>query len=253
MSWQQECEDGLWASLDIGGAAGQQHWRDLLQKWLTEKKDRVTLVGLDLSGKDLKGYDLSRCWIGSCKFISSNLSGANLSQSIFRDCDLTGANIRGASFYLADLRHYNNKFIDIGFDESTNMEVNKGQLAPQMDRNLVDIAEGSWRRTAWRRRRSRSLVYKLLSFITDYGFGFGRVALFATLAIVVFALLFYMTDLTVSAGDSLLISARYLIGLEDHYSASNAWLSLVGIAEAFIGLGLLAVVVAIFTTKFTDL
>lgn len=253
VKWEQECGDALQSCLGIGGAAGQASWANLRQKWLTEKRNRVTLHCIDLSGKDLRGYDLSRCWIGSCTFISSNLSGVNFSQSIFRDCDLTRANIRGASFHAADLAHPGNKLLQPQFDGATDMEVNRGQLAPQMDSALVDMAEGAWRRTAWRRRRSTSLPYKALSFLTDYGFGFGRIAVGAMFAIVTFGLVFYMADRQVSAGESLLISARYLIGLEDHYSATSLWLSLVGVAETTCGLVVLALVVAIFTSKFTDL
>jgi hypothetical protein len=253
VSWQLECQDGLRVALDMGGAAGQEHWGCLRQKWITQKKDRVTLADLDLSGQDLREYDLSRCWIGRCSFINSNLSGANFSQSILRDCDLTGANIRAANFYAADLASPNNRVIHTQFDDATNMEVNRGQLAPEMDRALVDMAEGAWRRTAWQRRRSGSVVYKLLSLITDYGFGFGRIAGAAVLTLIAFAVLFYMSDLRATAGDSMLISARYFIGLEDHYSATNALLSLVGVSEAILGLGFLAVVIAVFTSKFTDL
>jgi hypothetical protein len=253
MNWQLECQDGLRVALDMGGTLGQEHWQALRQKWITQKKERVILADLDLSGEDLRDYNLSRCWIGRCSFINSNLSGANFSQSILRDCDLTGANISGTSFYAADLASPNNRLIHTRFDDTTNMEVNRSQLAPEMDRALVDMAEAAWRRTDWRRRRSKSLIYKLLSFITDYGFGLGRVGLSAVFTVVAFATIFYMADLQTSAGGALLISARYFIGLEDYYSSSNALLSLIGIGEAVLGLGFLAVVIAIFTSKFTDL
>jgi uncharacterized protein YjbI with pentapeptide repeats len=253
VSWQLECQDGLRVALDMGGATGEEHWRALRQKWLTQKKDRVILADLDLSGADLRDYDLSRCWVGRSSFINANLSGANLSQSILRDCDLTGANIRGTNFYAADLASPNNRLIHTQFDNATNMEVNRSQLAPEMDRALVDMAEGAWRRTDWQRRRSKSLVYKLLSFITDYGFGFGRIALSAGFTVVAFAVIFCMADPQTTVGGALLISARYFIGLEDHYSASNALLSFIGVGEAVLGLGFLAVVIAVFTSKFTDL
>ena len=253
MTWQLECQDGLRAALEIGGAAGQEHWSALRQEWLSHKKPRVTLADLDLSGQELRDYDLSRCWIGRCSFVNCNLSGASFSQSIFRDCDLTGADIRGANFYAADLADPNNRVIQTQFDDATNMEVNPSQLASEMDRALVDMAEGAWRRSAWRRRRSKSPVYKALRFLTDYGFGFGRIALTAFLIVVAFAVFFYTIDPQVSAGNSVLISARYFIGLEDRYSATNGLLSLVGISEAILGLGFLAVVIAIFTSKFTNL
>jgi hypothetical protein len=253
VNWQQECVDGFRVALDMGGTAGQEHWHDLRQKWLSQRKGRITLADLDLSGEDLRGYDLSRCWIGRCSLVVSNLGGADFSQSIFRDCDLTGANIRGTSFYAADLAHPNNRLIHTQFDDSTIMEVNRGQLAPEMDRALVDMAEAAWRRTMWRRSRSNSFAYKLLSWITDYGFGFSRVAIAAALTVIAFSIFFHATDVHASAGDSLLISARYFIGLEDHYSTTNIWLSLAGIMEAIFGLVVLAVVIAIFTSKFTDL
>jgi hypothetical protein len=253
LRWQQECQDGLRVALDMGGTAGQQHWADLRQKWLTLKKERVIVADLDLSGADLRGYDLSRCWIGRCSFVNSNLSCANCSQSIFRDCDLTAADVSGTNFYAADFAHPNNRMIHTRFDDSTNMEINPGQLAPEIDQALVDMAQGAWRRTAWTRKRSKSVIYQLLSFITDYGFGFGRVAVAAALIVMGFAVLFYGADPRVSAIDSLLISTRYFIALEDHYSATNAALSFTGIVEAVFGLGFLAIVIAIFTSKFTDL
>jgi hypothetical protein len=122
-----------------------------------------------------------------------------------------------------------------------------------MDRALVDMAEAAWRRTLWRRNRSSSLVYKLISWLTDYGLGFSRVAVTAALIVIAFSIFFYASDVHASPEDSLLISARYFLGLEDHYSATDIWLSLTGIVEAILGLVVLAVVIAIFTSKFTDL
>jgi len=251
--WQQTCRDGLVVSVDMGGEAGQEHWSALRQKWISEKKERVTLVDLDLGGADLRGYDFTRCWIGRSSFVSANLSGARFDQAIFRECDLTGVNIRGASFYAADLNYPKNRLVGTQFDNSTNMEVNPGQLAPEMDQALIDMAQGAWRRTDWQRKRASSWPYKLLTFVTDYGFGFRRVALAAVLVIMLFGLLFRAADSTTTAANSFLISTRYFLALEDHYSGVNAWLSVAGIVEATIGLLFLAVVVAIFTSKFTDL
>jgi hypothetical protein len=252
-SWQEVCQDGLRVALDIGGTAGQEHWDDLRQKWLTQKKDRVIVADLDLSGADLRGYDFSRCWIGRCCFVDANLSYTNFSQSIFRDCDLTGANIGGASFYAADLRHPNNRLIRAHFDGATNMEVNRGQLAPEIDRALSDMAEAAWRRTDWRRQRSNSLIYRGLSFLTDYGLGVGRVAVAASIIVLLFALGFYIADSEITAVGSFLVSTRYFLSLEDHYAATSELLSLAGNAEAMLGLIFLAVIIAVFTSKFTDL
>jgi hypothetical protein len=251
--WQQECADGLRVSLALEGAAGLENWSGLRQKWLTQKKGRVILADLDLTDADLRDYDLSRCWIGRTSLIGANLSGANFSQAIFRECDLTGVNIRGTNFYAADLDHPLNRLIHTHFDDQTNMEINEGQLAPEMDRALIDMAEASWRRTRWRRKRSGSIVYKFLKLATDHGFSVGRVFVIAAALVVAFSILFKVLDESISIADSALISVRYFLGLDDHYAATNYLLSLVGIGEATLGLVFLSILIAVFTSKFTDL
>lgn len=251
--WQQKCVDALLVSLALGGQAGQQNWSDQRQGWITGNRPRVTLRDIDLSGQDLRGYDLSRCWVGNARFASANLSGVDFSQSIFRGCDFTGANLTGTSFYLADLHHPENMLVRTSFDDRTNMEVNRGMLAPQMDEALVDMAQASWRRADWRKRRSRSIVYKALSYVTDYGFGLRRAASVAAAIIIVFAVLFRLFDSSKSVTESGMISVRYFLGLSDEYATSSTSLSLLGTTEAVFGFVFLALLIAIFTRKFTDL
>jgi hypothetical protein len=249
---QKEFSDGLIVSLGLGGDAGRDGWRALRQKWLAQNK-RAALADLDLSGRDLRGYDFSRCWIGRVSFASANVSGCDFSQSIFRECDFTRANIRGANFYAADLRHERNRLVHTRFDNDTNMEVNPGQLAPQMDQALIDMAEGAWRRTKWFRRRASSPVYRALLFLTDHGFGVWRILAAALATVIVFAGIYSWLAPSSAGFAAVLVSAHYFLGLANAFNANQPVLAGIGVFEAFLGIVFLAILISVFTSKFTTL
>jgi uncharacterized protein YjbI with pentapeptide repeats len=260
--WQDTCARGLLDALNIGGGAGRLQWSVLRQQWLTQGESRVTLIDLDLTERDLRGYDLTRCWIGRTRFVRANLSGADFSQSIFRGCEFDGANIRKASFNDSDLSDEAasgpNRMTNIRFDRATDMEVRRGMLASAMDQALKDFANTAWRRTDWLNRRSRSPVYRFLTFTTDYGFGVGRFFVVALSVVVCFSGIFYfatshLTDRKVTFAESFLNSMRYFIALSDPYETIHPILSALGILEASLGLVALAMLIAIFANKFTDI
>ena len=258
---RQEREAFKAALLDAigkGGLAGRDAWAAKRQEWLTATgKPRVELEDLDLGEKTLRGYDLSHCRIHGTSFAKANLRDVDFNQSIFRGCDFQGANIRGASFFGADLRDEPplppNRLIGTRFDRTTDMEVRRPMLAKEMDRGLTDMANAAWRRTDWLHRRSTSLVYWALKKITDYGFGIRRLFLVALAAVGGFAGIFYLSDPRGTVGGALLDSTRYFIALGDPYESSHPLLSAVGMVEAGFGLIALAMLIAIFTSKFTDL
>ncbi|NNM78652.1 hypothetical protein HJG53_17330 [Sphingomonas sp. ID1715] len=111
-------------ALALGGKAARDEWSASRQGWITNGEPRVELESLAFSGEDLRGFDFSRCRFNHCEFKSCDLRDVDFSQSIFRDCDLSGSNIKGASFYLADLAHDKNVLVGLRFDQTTNMELN---------------------------------------------------------------------------------------------------------------------------------
>lgn len=255
--WQDKCAKALREALELGGSAGRAHWSAKRQRWLTNQKNRVILSDLELSGQDLREYDFSRCWIGGTIFDDANLSGADLSQSIFRGCSLNRTNLSRASFWHADLSDHpdygENSLVDTQFDASTDMEVNKNQIPSKIDRALDDLAKRAWRRSDWRRQRSRSLVYRFLTFTTNYGFGIGRLFLTSTVVVLVFAGLFLWLQSSGTALDAVSNSIRYFLSLGDPYEAKQPLLAVVGMLESLLGLVALAMFIAIFTSKFTDI
>ena len=249
--WQQVCSDALTVALDMGGAAGQKHWDDIRQKWISQKKDRPIIADLDLSGLDLRGYNLARCWIGRISFIDANLSGSNFSQSIFRECDMTSCNIRGANFYGADFNDSQNRLVNTAFDGSTNFEVEESLFPPEMDMALRDIAIAMKRRTQWVHARARSRIYVLANFLTDHGLGLWKACTAALLLIGIFAFIFYCMDIQLGGLDSILVSLRFFTGLEDYYSFKSQILSIIGIVESGMGIVFIALLISVFTSKFT--
>lgn len=251
--WQDECTAALSAAIAKGGAFGLQDWTQLRNTWISQKKPRPIIADVDLSSADLRNFDLSRCWIGRTSLINANLSGADFSQSIFRDCDLTGCDLRNANFYAADFAHHNNRLTRTTFNDLTNFEIGDGFLPPSVDDGLRDMAAGAIRRTQWLQKRSKSSLYKVSNYLTDHGIGLWKVFATSLVIIIIYSLLFREFDNKITQGDSLLVSARYFLGSGEHYADGNILLSLLGISETVAGLLFLALVVSVFTAKFTKI
>lgn len=251
-TWQDTCAQTLRDAVALGGAAGRIYWDKARQDWVTARAQRPVLKGINLTGADLRGYDFSRAWFGECLFGRANLTGANLSQSIFRDCDFTGANLSSASFKNADLKHPGNRLLGTVFDDATDMSVNRGQLPIHIDVALRYRAEVAWRSDAWRLNRPRTIAYRFFSTITDFGFGFRRLLLASGLIVVVFAFIFWLL-LHSEYNDTLQASARYFLNLSDDYNGQGTALEWLGLIESALGLVFFAILISVFTKKYTDL
>lgn len=251
--WTIECNDALIVAMSLGGIAAKNLWDQNRQSWISNERPRVELESLDLSQKDLRGFDFSRCRFNGCNLTQSNLEGADFSQSIFRNCDFSGSNIKNTTFYAADLKHSSNRMVGMTFNSNTNVEVNRGQLAPEMDQALIDMAHAGWVRSLWAVQRFRSPIFRFTNWITNYGAGLSRIAIFSLLVIFAFGIVFWQTRPELQFIEAQTVSIKYFFNISDHFQIYSDPLTWVGFIEIIFGLFALAVVISIFTRKFTDL
>lgn len=252
-AWTIECNDALRVALSLGGLAAKSQWDNQRQDWITTDRPRVELESLNLSSFDLRNFDFSRCRFNGCDFTGANLSSADLSQSIFRNCDLTGANIKGATFYAADLNHAGNRMVGMTFDSTTNIEVNRGQLAPEMDQALKDMAHAGWARSTWAIKRFRSPLFRFINWSTQYGSSMWRLSAITFFVVFAFGILYWWLTPGITILESQAISVKYFLNINDYYNDYSSFLAWVGFAEVISGLFALAVVISIFTRKFSEI
>ncbi|NNM78651.1 hypothetical protein HJG53_17325 [Sphingomonas sp. ID1715] len=114
------------------------------------------------------------------------------------------------------------------------------------------MAKASWARSEWSHKKHRSPIFKFINWSSNYGLSVWRVVTVSIAVILCFACLYWFFG-GLSASEATLTSIRYFFNVSDVFEGKNSMLSAIGLLEVSAGLMILAIVIAIFTRKFTDL
>lgn len=246
-SWQEQCTRALASAVAIGEFKGRTQW----ETFRADNPDfvkRIIIADHDFSNQELKGFNLSRCWIGRCKFLSSNLSDADFTQAIFRDCKADGANVEGATFNYSDMRRDGLTLTGVRFDSNTTFDVAAEHMPDAIDAGLTDISERMRRERLWRYRKSKSIFVRFFLWLTDYGFSFTRLILSGIGVVALFTALFCLMGK--NSGDAALASVKYFLNLDNHFS--DPALSWLGSFEALFGMLFFAILTTIMISRFIE-
>ncbi len=244
--WQTACTNELRSCVQIGGFRGQTQWLSFRDTQGSAR--RTTIADADFSGKGLENFDLSRCWIGRTSFKGANLTRTMFSQTIFRDCDATNANIEGANFRNADMRGDGLALNTVKFDDQTVFEVRSELLPDDLHSGLRLAAERARRDRLWRVNKSRSSIVRWLLWMTDYGYSFYKLAIGGAIVVLVFAVAFWI--LGAGIDKAAISSVNYFLALDNGFESPA--LQIVGSLEALIGMLFFAILTSTLVSLFFD-
>lgn len=107
-------------------------------------RDRVPLVGVDVSGAFLQGINLP-----AAHLLRSNFSSADLRQSNFRSADFTDADLRSANFRESNLSNAVLRGADLSDTDLTSANLSRADLSAanlnDSDLHGADLSDLNWR------------------------------------------------------------------------------------------------------------
>jgi len=243
-TWQEQCTHTLKTAVEAG-RSGCTEWETFRVQMLDQTR-RIIIADASFDGLSLANFDLSRCYIIRTTFRSANLSGANFSQSIFRQCDATDANIEGAKFRAADMQVDGLSLMTKRFDSETEFEVEANHLPDNIHPGLRNAAVRARHERLWRNRKSYSWTVRAMLWLTQHGFSLCRLACVGVAIVALFALLYWRSGSTIAV----LTSVGYFLSLNSTFP--EGWLLAAGSLESLIGMLFFAVLTAILISMFYD-
>jgi hypothetical protein len=252
-TWQEECTLALircLASVGTSPETGRDEWAKTRATLLEERakksrNPRIIIADADFSKKSLVGFDFSRCYIIRITFILANLEGCNFSQAICRESDFTHANLNNADALVSD---FNGCKLNIATPPHQIRNVRRW-LAERIheEQYLADIAI-----------TKRSRLVRIWDRVTNYGSRLSGLFAFASLAILLFGLLYFLFQdvfgiVVTTAHDGffgmIAFSALNFLGASPQLSTGNALISWITVVNVALGVAAIGIFIAILAQK----
>jgi hypothetical protein len=259
-AWQHVCTKVLLEVLKLPEHQRKLAWQEgraklalLSKRYVKEPSQRRIIVAdANLTNAKIAELDFSHCYLARPNFRGADLQNCDFSFAIFRGGSLIDANAGKANFESADLEGTRVERLQYNNDTKLNFSRFRpaGAVSTQLDDRVAQqsrVASG----------KNEPFVRQALNWLTNYGFGIGRILLLSGVVVLLFAAIYYLLDrshfavgagpVTVSAlnfWDFLLLSIElFLIGSPWVFGVSTLSHSLT-VAENLIGLLALGILVA---------
>ena len=244
--WQIHCTEELNRCVQFEEncpGVGRAEWEKVRHSLSTAK--RVVIADADFLRASLRGFNFTRCYIIRVNFSRADLANAEFHQAILRNCDLAYAQLDGADLSLADFRRSKINFAT-PVEQIRGVRPHLGEvIRNQQFRADLAVDGGGFALRVWNRA-------------TDYGNSITRVLLISVAIILIFGVIFYLTqDVSgpslggghESLGRMVAFSAENFLNSAPSYTASNLVIRLLVISNVALGVGALGVFIAVLSRK----